>query len=148
MEDFCEKYSVHRTHIYTMINQKSLPEGVIIKGSRRETYVDEGYFLKRNRFVHKVQLFNQDIYYWLSTLFSDMAICRAVNVVTGCHIHSTNNYLRSALFNVKGDNVTLCRLTNSEWLFNKFGRECLRGAKRVNKKFDLTKHLDRIIDEN
>ena len=148
LSEFCDKYSLHDTHIHVMIKKKLIPEYVLIKGKKYETRVDESYFIDRKHFVRDIQLFNQDVYYWLSDIYCDMDICRAVNKANGCGIHALNTYLRTALFNTKGIDITKGKVSGAEWAFNKFGRDCVRGAKRVNKKFDLTKHLDRIMNES
>ena len=147
IDTFCSKYGGNYQSITSQKSMGYYPESIFKYNGKRELYIDENYFTRRKEFRRRIQLYNQEMYYFLIDSFTSEAhIGRVVNEMYGVNAETMSVFLNAKLFSTL-DSMFKNKVSETEWAFNKFCRVLIRDINR-RKPYDfnfesVVKILDR-----
>jgi len=133
--DFNEKYGLGDDYIATLKSTGGIPKS-IISGSRGNYYIEENYFVKRKEFKRKVNLFNQDMYYYVTEHYLESEYAEAVSEYTGCSKTSIITWLARGLFSPDKTTLLNYKIPNSEWNLFKFNRMMIQRLSKYTRKIN------------
>lgn len=132
---FAEKYDMTVNNIYMALENKLFTRAII-----KDNRLPINYFERRVEFNKNVQLFNQDMYYYLTEFYSVTHISKVVKDIYGVSI---NQYLHDYLFRPQKEGIFKYTVTQPALVFYRYGKSVERKLLQKNPKFNLTKILDR-----
>jgi hypothetical protein len=143
--DFCNKYGVATSSFYVSRRAGQFPKNVCYtKKGDDLLYVNEEYFLRRQKFKEDVIQFNQDLYYLLSEHMSDTNISRLVSVTGKVKLLSCNTFLSDGLWTIGRTSIMSTKVSNANWNMYRVGNWLLNRISRIKrKKIDVEFILDK-----
>jgi len=144
IHDFCEVYNTSSAAVFGLKARGVLPDEIFYKKSNDVlTRINVEYIIRRKEFKRFVRLFNQDTYYFLEEYFNDLQIAQAVSKECNVNKKSFYVYLKHGLFCLDETNITSFKVTETDWIFFKYGRRVRKAMKRRYKGFDIEEILDK-----
>ncbi len=142
---FCEKYKLSTGSIYVSVSNGVIPKSVFFRPfNSAYDHINESYFVRRKEFRRKVNLYNQDVYYYLIDFFSVQDIANVLFKLYGTPTTATRPLINERLFAVDRSSILSARVTMTEWALFKYGRLLERElSQRAGKKVTISKILDR-----
>lgn len=143
--DFAQKYGVSEETIWVNKSTGRIPKEVFYKPINDSQHIDESYFLRRKNFKRKIQLQNQELYYWAIESIQFAKIAKAISSLYGCHVGSVVTYVNGNLFYIDDTSIMSTKVPDIAWMFNKYMRMLFRDIKRLAKvkQANVTHLLDR-----
>jgi len=137
IETFCEKYDISTALVYTQKSNGVLPMSVFYA----KNAINEKHFVRRKEFNRKIQLINQDMFYYLTEFFSVDIISSHILELYDVEVSS---YLNDRMFRVSDKSIINTKVYRAAWAFYKYGRKIEMAARRrVGKQFSVSYILDR-----
>ena len=119
IKTFCKLYNIDEDRFYAAKSTGVIPKNVFYRpvlASYDE--VDNVYFVKRKELQKKIQLINQDMYYFLTETVNVMDICDEVQAIYGVSI---KQYLYDHLFRLDYKSIINTKVSKVAWIFYKYG---------------------------
>ena len=143
---FGEKYrvdpqTIHRGRRNGTINSSAF----YIPDKEKVLHVREEFFIRRREFKKRVQMQNQDMYFYLEEFFSISDISFGIAKIYDVNANSMREYLEKDLFiSPMKESIATYRIGEREYNFMRYGRRVLRYLKmKYGQSIDIEKLLDR-----
>lgn len=149
VKTFCDKYNLNPSLLYVEVNNGTINKSVFFKPlNAKVNHIHESHFVRRKEFKKMVNLYNQDLYYYLSEHFSIPKIAKAVNEFTGIDESRITLLLYERLFAVDRSSILSTRVSDSEWAFFKYGKQVERDLSRFKgEKVFISDILDKRMED-
>ena len=124
INDFSDKYKVSAGAIYVGKHNGSLSSNAF-KAQYNSLFVDEEYFIRRERFKRKVWLESHDMFYFLTKHLSILEVASMLSEFSGKK-SNWSSWMNGPLFQIDDTSIINCKVNSKAWEFYRIARWIIR----------------------
>lgn len=133
VNEFASKYGVTPSNIYVKKSSFNLTQA-FPQGSDGKFYVNEDFFIRREKFKNKVQAKSEEMYFFLSDRLSVTSLARMLhNFDKTTSLENWIMFLGRTLFSSHEPSILSFKVKKLSWKFYRFARWIIAEEVRKNK---------------